>query len=50
MNLLRMNALTSKTRSIERLKQTLNILSIRNHRQFSTIQQGANIPSGLRNI
>ncbi|CAI4682120.1 BDN_1c_G0042800.mRNA.1.CDS.1 [Saccharomyces cerevisiae] len=48
MNLLRMNALTSKARSIERLKQTLNILSIRNHRQFSTIQQGSKYTLGFK--
>ncbi|EJS44151.1 ppa2p [Saccharomyces arboricola H-6] len=41
MCLLRMNSLISKSRSMERLKQTLSILSARNCRQFNTIQQGS---------
>ena len=43
-----MNALVAKSRAMERLKQTLNILSVRNHRQFNTIQQGSKYTLGFK--
>ncbi|CAI4048849.1 inorganic diphosphatase PPA2 SKDI_13G3960 [Saccharomyces kudriavzevii IFO 1802] len=48
MSLLRMNTLISNSRSIGRLKETLRILSARNHRQFRTIQQGSEYTIGFK--
>ncbi|CAI4050311.1 hypothetical protein SUVZ_13G3970 [Saccharomyces uvarum] len=48
MSLLRMNSLVGKNRSLERLKQTLNILSFRIQRQLSTTQQGSKYTLGFK--